>query len=92
MIRARFDRRGVTLSGHAGYAPRGQDIVCAAVSSLFYVQARLWEQRGVLQEVRAEEGFARLTAREGSGAQPEVLALGLQWLSAAYPDCVQVEN
>ena len=26
--------RGVSLVGHAGYANRGQDIICAAVSSL----------------------------------------------------------
>ena len=26
--------RGFSVSGHAGYAKRGQDIVCASVSSL----------------------------------------------------------
>jgi uncharacterized protein YsxB (DUF464 family) len=25
---------GVTIEGHAGYAPRGQDIVCAGISTL----------------------------------------------------------
>ena len=25
---------GITISGHAGYAPAGQDIVCAGVSAL----------------------------------------------------------
>lgn len=29
-------KNGITLSGHAGYAPRGQDIVCAAISILTY--------------------------------------------------------
>ena len=25
---------GITIDGHAGYAPRGQDIVCAGISTL----------------------------------------------------------
>ena len=25
---------GITIEGHAGYAPRGQDIVCAGISTL----------------------------------------------------------
>lgn len=28
MIRAVFGRDRVTVTGHAGYAPKGQDIVC----------------------------------------------------------------
>jgi len=35
MIVARFEQNKVELSGHAGYAPKGQDIVCASVSALF---------------------------------------------------------
>ncbi len=40
MIRIRVTRRGDGLDvyavGHAGYAPRGQDVVCAGVSALLY--------------------------------------------------------
>lgn len=40
MIRIRVTRRGDGLElqavGHAGYAPRGQDVVCAGVSALLY--------------------------------------------------------
>ena len=34
MIEVKQHSGGVTVSGHAGYAPHGQDIVCAAVSTL----------------------------------------------------------
>ncbi len=34
MIEISIRKDGVTVSGHANYAPRGQDIVCAAVSTL----------------------------------------------------------
>lgn len=33
MICARLNGSTLTVSGHAGYAPAGQDIVCAAVST-----------------------------------------------------------
>lgn len=34
MIIVRRSEKGFTVSGHAGYAPHGQDIVCAAVSTI----------------------------------------------------------
>lgn len=34
MIIVRRSEKGFTVSGHAGYAPHGQDVVCAAVSTL----------------------------------------------------------
>jgi hypothetical protein len=44
-IEIRLDQRGALLgfavSGHAGSAPRGEDLVCAAVTVLFRTAARL---------------------------------------------------
>ena len=34
MIVVNRHSNGITMSGHAGYAPHGQDIVCAGVSAL----------------------------------------------------------
>ena len=34
MIVVHVGRQGITIDGHAGYAPKGNDIVCAAVSVL----------------------------------------------------------
>lgn len=34
LYRDKGNLRGFKVSGHAGYAPKGKDIVCAAVSSL----------------------------------------------------------
>ena len=42
MIRFEYDQREnvVTCSGHAGMAPKGQDIVCAGVSALIQALAQ----------------------------------------------------
>ncbi|MDD3338440.1 MAG: ribosomal-processing cysteine protease Prp [Lachnospiraceae bacterium] len=34
MIEVSVRKDGITISGHSGYAPPGQDIVCAGVSTL----------------------------------------------------------
>jgi uncharacterized protein YsxB (DUF464 family) len=34
MIEVKHEENKITVSGHAGYAPIGQDVVCAGVSTL----------------------------------------------------------
>ena len=43
MIRATAEPGRLTLEGHAGYAPTGKDIVCAAVSALVLALAERLE-------------------------------------------------
>ena len=35
MIEVKVRADGITITGHADYAPAGQDIVCAGISTLF---------------------------------------------------------
>lgn len=88
MICVRFEGRSVTVEGHAGYAPQGQDIVCAAVSALVYVQALLLQEAGALEDLVTADGFAELKLCRS--VRCRVLELGLRWLSETYPRYVQV--
>lgn len=58
MITARWDGSySLTIEGHAGYAPQGQDIVCAGASTLAgTLVAELWH--------RQETGQGKLTATD----------------------------
>ena len=56
MIRAVFGRDRVTVMGHAGYAPKGQDIVCAAVSALVYALIGDLQERGLVRELVIRPG------------------------------------
>ena len=38
------DIKGLYISGHAGYADQGSDIICAAASTLFYTAANALEE------------------------------------------------
>ena len=57
MIRAVFARdfSAFSLSGHAGYADAGEDIVCAAVSAMTNLTVNTAEAFGAQAEVIAEE-------------------------------------
>ena len=36
MIKVEYNNKKITISGHAGFADYGKDIVCASVSSIIY--------------------------------------------------------
>lgn len=70
----------VSVEGHAGYAERGRDVVCAAVSTLcnsIMVTFRVLERYGhcVSVSVQQEDGVFRLSYREGDEAVADTMAL-----------------
>lgn len=104
MIRVTYDRRAhrVTVMGHAGYAERGADILCAAASILLHTVAgavgRLSE-RGLAEDIS-------VNLRAGAGevvcvpvaefdcvvtAVMDSIVLGFRLLAADYPEYVRFE-
>lgn len=98
MIAARVLRRGgrfeLTLEGHAGYAPRGYDIVCAGASMLLYALAGTLEARGDKAEVTLEPGRGQVACAGGGevGALFEMAAVGLCQLAESYPDNITIRT
>ena len=80
-------------SGHAGFAPKGQDIVCAAVSCLMQTLAYSVDGGTVTQgqddcnilTVQAEQSFDNM-------AKFELVTDGLMLLAQQYPENVQFVN
>ena len=90
MIRVRAGERRITVSGHAGYAPAEQDIVCAAVSALTYALAGYLEETGQAARSDIRRGYADIEGAEGCGAAFALVRCGMEQLAAAYPDCVEM--
>lgn len=103
----RVERRGrggpvVALEGrgHAGFAERGKDVVCAAVSVLFETLGEGLKRFGFSPRMRrsAEGGFYRveLSAEEASSREAqlafELISVGLEGVAAAYPNHVRLEE
>ena len=96
MIRITYNEVGDVMilqaEGHAGFAPKGQDIVCAAVSALMQTLAYSLDGGTVTyandrnrMEVQAKQSFDSL-------AKFELVTDGLILLANAYPEHVQYVN
>ena len=83
----------VTAEGHSGYAPAGQDIVCAGVSTLLQTFAERLMSHGFLEEdAQLEDGFL---AVKGIPVEPvrwwlDFVAAGLQMIEEEFPDNLSV--
>ena len=86
------------LSGHAGFAPAGTDIVCAAVSALVLTAARGVVRHGGAKALVRDDpnGAYVLEIPGGGGARAQAVletALdGLQAIARSYPGRVRVRR
>ena len=90
MICAVFGENRVTLRGHAGYAPPGEDIVCAAASALVFALIGALEEKGLLRELVVRPGFVTVAAGDCQ-AEWQLIRCGLGQLAGKYPACVRLE-
>lgn len=104
MIRVRVIREAgcvseLTVSGHAGSAPRGEDLICSAVSAL--VQTYFFSLQRLLQlPVVAEVSDGYFFLRIPAGLQPELhekaallaesMLVGLDEINRSYPGFLKV--
>lgn len=104
MVRATLKGTTLTIQGHAGGAPRGQDLVCAAVSMLAYALAQRLtelERKGALAQppqIRLTSGDAQIAAiaKENHAAQVQeafdLIQSGLGLLQHHYPQQVELRT
>ena len=100
LLAEREDGIAVTAIGHAGYAPAGQDIVCAGISAILYgglnYLKQLEQDRGAPVRVEIRQGPGLLAFRTSGFADRldrtvlGVIRAGLFDLADAYPKYVSV--
>ncbi len=101
MIRAEFLTApdgtlvGFHISGHAGYAEAGEDVICAFVSSAAYMTANtVTEVIGADAEAAAQDGdmFVRVSKKDAGRCREifEGLKLHLLNTEEQYPDYLKV--
>lgn len=105
MTSIQYDREGISLSveGHAGFAERGADLICATITILFYT---LVENVNRLKLRYRGDGGSDLESGSGSvwynainnidaEAAREVfdaVSLGFELMAEHYPDYVMYEE
>lgn len=100
MVEVRFvpEKLELTVTGHAGAAEKGRDIICSAVSVLVYTLAQaVMESRSMLEEepvIRFSDGSAEISCRPGKGFLPTIqrtywtILCGFELLCSNYGDYV----
>jgi uncharacterized protein YsxB (DUF464 family) len=94
----RYPARGAarfTVSGHAGYADAGADVVCAAVSSAAYMAANtVTEILGVNGTADVKDGYLQFefSGSEEAARIVQGLQLHLTELAAQYPGFIQIKT
>lgn len=94
MIEVKRHSGGISVKGHAGYAPHGQDIVCAAVSTLVQAFCASVEEL-TADEIRADysPGNANIqygNLSDGAKLLEDSLFVGLKLIADNYPAFVRV--
>ena len=96
MITVTLTRSGETLrcefAGHAGYAEKGKDIVCAGVSALYYALTE-----GVRRQAPAAVSVAGTSvtldlSSAAAAAVSQAVVAGLVSIAAAYPRHLSVRR
>lgn len=92
MIKICRGNRGIRITGHAGYAPQGQDIVCAGVSALVQTLIQSIEELTNDQiEYSMASGSVRIKYGELSATAQSLMAsffVGARMIADTYPDHV----
>ncbi|MDE6424940.1 MAG: ribosomal-processing cysteine protease Prp [Ruminococcus sp.] len=98
MIRAEFYHsdgllRGFKISGHAGYAESGEDVVCAAVSSAVQFAVNILDEFDCKPEMNVVDNLisCRITASENTAsAILEVFRNHLESILEEFPETINI--
>ena len=95
MIKIHYNNKDISLEiiGHAGYAEKGKDIVCAAITALACTLERCIDKA---REGSCEwkEGETCFTAEGTKNLRPcfETVVTGLQLMAEEFPDYVTIKE
>lgn len=95
MITAKIDKGKIEISGHAGFAEHGKDIICAAVSSLAQSAALAIAAYDKTAQLEAVEGHLKVeyTADDHYiDGITDTLKIGLDCIAGQYGEFLKIEN
>ena len=82
----------ITVSGHSGYAQKGQDIVCAGISSLTWALAAQLSRESLLLIVTESDGNMEIKYAPGAEPYLDMYQTGVELIEVKYPDYVTVQG
>ena len=101
MIEVTVRKNGIEMTGHAGQAEKGRDIVCAGASAIVWALAFGLDRIGEIDECDLGSGQARVTAMKRTGETREsgeargmlmMAEEGLTAMAQRYPEYVTIRK
>ena len=98
MITVKVSKDEVQIKGHAGYAPIGEDIVCAGVTALYQTTvgyiADVMNEPLTVKEVKQTNEYTLLTKNLSDEAKVLVGAFlyGLKLIEEEFPNHITIEQ
>jgi len=97
-----YDRAHITIEGHCGFAEKGSDVICAAVSALVYTLIYCLKEEESADRLKlirciVREGYVCIEAqpfdfsKERTDAIIGTCLLGLYMLAEEFPQYVKFE-
>ena len=88
------------MSGHADSAPYGEDLVCAAASTLAIVIENSLDVQGINYEAEIAEGYVRVMLKMPQDEEKDIIAqavlktfaVGIDALTSTYPQYIKVDS
>lgn len=82
----------ITISGHAGYAPAGKDIVCSAVSILSMTLLQKLIELGIEPEHEIKSGLVKISFRETGETLAiwDTIMCGFRILEENFPKNIKI--
>ena len=94
MIKISVSNDGFVVHGHAGFARRGEDVVCASVSSI--VQTAVLGLRNVMGmqvQIEKRDGYLKVDAKElDKNIIISTMVEGLKDLAKQFPNHIMLED
>jgi len=85
----------IIISGHAGFAPKGGDIVCAAVSSIAITSVNDINALDDSVNYVENDGYLKITVKKDTEINQKILnnmVVTLQELESQYPKNILIRN
>ncbi len=87
--------KGFSISGHAGFADAGQDVVCAAVSSAVQLTVNVLDALGCKADVKVGSNVIRCMVKDEGKTSDTVLGqlrLHLEAVLEEFPKTIKITN
>lgn len=101
MIDVLIAKDGIEVIGHAGAAPPGEDVVCAAISTITFMLVNFIDDirdKLIESEIETKSGYTKIgyipkeEYKEIFYAQLEVIKTGFYMVAHCFPQYVTVKN